>query len=366
MLTHAPARLLAAVAASAALATAAAEDLPGARFDGERFHNEDPIEEIGLGDLIYWRATREPGPWPEWVEIERRPPPPERVGPGALRVTWVNHATVLLQIDGRNILTDPIWSERASPVGWAGPKRVHAPGIAFDDLPPIDAVVISHDHYDHLDLPTLILLNDLHHPTFFVGRGTRALLEGERIEHVVELDWWRSAPLGGSVTITSVPAVHRSGRGATDRFERLWMGYVIEASGGPVYFAGDTGWGRHFGEIARRFGPMRLAMLPIGAYLPRWFMRSMHVNPDEAVRAHEILLAEQSLAIHWGTFELSDEARDDPPAALRRALEDHVVPPGRFWVFEPGEGRTVPPLEGRPLVASSPPGSEVPGASRNQ
>ncbi len=312
-------------------------------FDGEVFFNPGGVKiNDGIDDLLRWRRNRDQGPWPAWVEAEPGPAPPERVGSGEMKVTFVNHATVLLQMDGLNILTDPIWSDRTSPLSWAGPERVRAPGIRFEDLPPIDAVIISHDHYDHLDTPTLIRLHEAHRPRLFAGLGTGAIFEAVGIEGAEELDWWQEAELGGGVSLTSVPAQHFSGRGALDRNRTLWMGFVISGSSGVAYFAGDTGFGPHFEEIAARFGPVRLAMLPIGAFRPRSFMAPVHIDPEQAVQAHQVLGARTSVGIHFGTFPLADDGMDEPAQELAEALDRAGVDEGSFWVMGFGEGRSVP------------------------
>ena len=316
-------------------------------FDGEHFVNQTGPRHSGFGDLMKWATTRQKGPWREWTDAQPGPPPPRRVGPGELRVTFVNHATTLVQLDGLNVLTDPIWSERCSPVSFAGPKRHRPPGLRFEDLPPIDAVVLSHNHYDHLDLPTLRQLQDAWHPRFFVGLGNRALLEKAGLDRVTELDWWQEAKLSPEVTVSSVPAEHFSNRGMCDRDSTLWTGYVMKGRGGPVYFAGDTGYGPHFRQIRERFGPVRLALLPIGAYKPEWFMAPVHTSPLEVVRAHQELQASTSAAIHFGTFSLGDDGQDDAPQALTAALEQAgPAAAGRFWILGFGEGRDVPPLPG--------------------
>lgn len=318
----------------------------GAKFDGERFHNEEPTEPPDLFDLLAWFFERRPGPWPDWVEAPPGPPPPARVGRGEVRVTFVNHATTLIQIDGINILTDPVWSHLVGPVSFAGSVRVRPPGLRFEDLPKIDAVVVSHNHYDHLDLPTLRRLGAAHNPRFFVGLGNAPILHAARIANVVELDWWQTVELRDGVRITAVPAQHTSNRGLADRNRTLWAGYVIEGQGGYVYFAGDTGFGPHFARIRERFGSPRLALLPIGAFLPEWLMHPLHMSPARAVEAHRVLGAHRSVPIHFGTFQLGDEGRDEPVAELRRACERHGVPEDRFWVLDFGEGRDVPPFDG--------------------
>lgn len=306
-------------------------------FDGERFFNLEPTKH-DVSSFFKWIGNRRRGPWREWVDAPPGPRPPERVGEGELRVTWVNHATVLVQLDGVNVLTDPVWSYRVSPVTWAGPRRHRPPGIRFEDLPPIDAVVVSHNHYDHMDVATLRRLRDAHRPAVFSGLGNGSFLESEGIPST-DLDWWQSAELGNGVTVTSVPAKHFSSRGPTDRDFALWGGFVIRGASGSVYFAGDTGYGSHFAEIGRRLGPMRVALLPIGAFLPGWFMSPVHMGPAEALRAARDLRAEVTVPIHYGTFPLGDDAEDEPLRELERALAAEAEPKPRVEVLECGEGR---------------------------
>lgn len=313
-------------------------------FDGKRFLNPGHVEHASFFDLLRWMKERERGDWGPPRDEPPGPPPPAQVGGGDLRVTFVNHSTVLLQLDGRNILTDPIWSERCSPLSWVGPRRVRPPGIRFEDLPRIDAVVLSHNHYDHLDLPTLKRLAAAHDPQFVTGLGVGALLTGEGLTRVRELDWWQADLLPGGLRVTAVPAQHFSSRGLCDRDATLWVGYVIQGSGGPVYFAGDTGWGPHFAEIRARFGPPRLALIPIGAFRPEWFMSRVHVSPGEALEAHRVLEASTSVGIHFGTFRLADDGEREPVEKLQAAVAAAGEPAPRFWVLGFGEGREVPPL----------------------
>lgn len=288
-------------------------------FDGERFHNLDPsVREDG--SFVKWQLERDRGTWPEWIESEPGPPPPERVGEGRMRVTWINHATLLVQAGNVNILTDPIWSPRCSPVQFIGPKRHRAAGIRFEDLPPIDVVLLSHNHYDHLDLGTLRRLRATHAPRIVTPLGNAPLLDRHGIRGAMELDWWRSVRMAG-IEITCTPAQHFCARALSDRDRTLWGGFMIATPAGNAYFAGDTGWGQHFARIAERFAPIRVAMLPIGAYLPRWFMKPVHIDPAEAVEAHRVLGAQTSIPMHYGTFRLSDEGVDQPLDDLRRALE---------------------------------------------
>lgn len=311
-------------------------------FDGSRFHNPMPIKEPGPGKLIKWQISRKPGHWEEWTDSKPGVAPPRRVRGKRMRVTFVNHATVLIQTAGLNFLTDPVWSHRTSPVSWAGPSRVRVPGLRFEDLPTIHVVLISHNHYDHLDQATVERLHKVHDPIFVVPLGNARLLRSWGVERVWEIDWWHYYALGRGVRVVSVPAQHFSGRGLCDRNATLWSGYVITGPGGPVYFAGDTGYGPHFQQIRQVYGNIRLAILPIGASNPRWFMARIHISPAEAVRAHGVLGARTSLAVHFGTFQLSDDAQKGPPLKLRVAMDRASVPAHRFWVLGFGEGKDVP------------------------
>ncbi|MCB9084162.1 MAG: MBL fold metallo-hydrolase [Bdellovibrionaceae bacterium] len=298
-----------------------------AHYNGENFHNPWLKNRKSFGDFLKWQWQRERASWPEWLNALPGPPPLPVVGKGDVRFTAINHATVLIQTDEMNILTDPIWSDRCSPWSWLGPKRVRPPGITFEDLPQIHMVVLSHNHYDHMDLPTLKRLNDRFHPLFLVGLGNSKTLTNFGIDRVVELDWWQSYDTAQS-KIHFVPAQHFSSRSLWDQNRSLWGGFVIEASMGEIYFAGDTGYGPHFAEIASRFTNIQISFLPIGAYEPRWFMQAMHVNPEEAIQAHLDLKSQLSVGIHFGTFQLTDEGIDAPVKELKRALEK----PGREGV----------------------------------
>lgn len=313
-------------------------------FNGERFYNSPNGMSAGAASLAKWLANREPGAWQKWIDAAPGPPPPERVSDGSIHATFVGHSTVLLQMDGVNILCDPIWSNRASPVSWIGPRRHRPPGIRFEHLPSIDLVLQSHDHYDHLDVPTLRRIASQWRPGFGVPLGVARRLTSKRIakdEQIRELDWWQSAEALNKLRVTAVPARHFSGRGLRDRNATLWCGYVIEGASGTVYFAGDTGYGAHFRKIGARFPQIRLAFLPIGAFRPQWFMGPVHISPEDAVRAHEDLGAATSIAIHFGTFHLADDGQDEPLIELQRALDARKVA-HRFWVLDAGEGRDVP------------------------
>ncbi|MFN3198124.1 MAG: MBL fold metallo-hydrolase [Bradymonadia bacterium] len=310
----------------------------GAPFDGEKFHNRPEVPHGSFTTMMKWVKTREPGHWGDFTDHPPGPKPLTRVEGDGLRVTFVNHSTFLIQTAGVNLLTDPIWAERCSPVSFAGPKRVRPPGIKFEDLPPIDAVLISHNHYDHLDADTLRRLAERDQPQVFAGLGNAALLQTLGLEHAIDLDWWQSRSLGSNVKITFVPAQHFSGRGLSDRDATLWGGFVIEGPWGPIYFAGDTGFGPHFQAIRDHFGPMQLALLPIGAFKPTWVMSTVHISPMEAVKAHMVLDAAQSVGMHFGTFPLADDGEHEPKEALDRALTAAGLPHDSFRTLGFGEG----------------------------
>ena len=307
------------------------------------FRNVHAYKEKGFFDFIKWRWERTwkdiPGPEAYDFPLAKNDPAFLKANQTQTTLTWVGHATVLLQVAGKNILTDPLFSERASPVQWAGPKRVAPLGLALEDLPPIDMVVISHDHYDALDEPTI---NKLHqrpggeHTTFFVPLGLKAWFNKRGIQKVVELDWWnrhRADPL----EVIAVPVQHWGKRGLFGRNEHLWAGWVIIAKDFRFFFAGDSGYCPHFKEIGEKLGPFDLAAIPIGAYEPRWFMKYHHITPEEALQIHLDITSKNSVAIHWGTFILTDEPLDEPPKRLKKALHDKNLPEETFLVLKHGE-----------------------------
>ncbi len=318
------------------------EGINPARHEGRRFVNENPDALPGFFGMLKWALNRHPGFWHPYRDLPPGPPPPREVGPGQLRVTFINHATVLIQMDGLNILTDPIYSRRAGPVTWAGMERVRPPGIRFEDLPPIQVVLLSHNHYDHMDMPTLVRLEKRDHPRVLTGLGNSRYLSAEGIRNVQEFDWGQGTSLSDSVRATFVPAQHFSMRKVYDRDTTLWGGFVLEGQGTRVYFAGDTGWGPHLEEIHSRFGDFTLAILPIGAYKPEWFMGPAHMSPRDAVRAHELLKARVSTPIHYGTFRLADDGEEEPTEELRKAMKAAGVSEQEFWILGFGEGRNVP------------------------
>jgi L-ascorbate metabolism protein UlaG (beta-lactamase superfamily) len=307
-----------------------------AHFDGKRFFNPDGSHVRGWPDVLRWKLTSRPERSPRFIADVEPSKPPKHVDSHELRITLINHSTLLLQQGDLNILTDPIWSERAGPLGLFGPRRRRKPGVGWEDLPPIDAVLLSHNHYDHLDVDSLRRLAERGQSRFVVPLAVGRFLETRTIGPVHELDWGESVSLDRG-KVHSVPAVHFSGRGIFDRNRSLWCGYVIEAAGGLVYYAGDTAFGGHFALIRERFGPPRLALLPIGAYEPRWFMSPVHMGPEEAVRAHEILAANTSIAIHQGTFQLGDDGIDTPKKRLKG-----LAPGGSFLALANGQSVSLP------------------------
>lgn len=308
-------------------------------FRDGRFFNPG-VREHGFKELLRWMRTRKMGPWREWIPSEPGPKPPARVEGEALRVTFVNHSTVLLQTEGVNLLTDPVWSERASPVQFTGPRRHRAPGIRFEDLPEIDAVLISHNHYDHLDVPTLRRLATAHRPVVFAPLGAGKLILRAGLREVHELDWGQVLPFG-AMRMHCVRAQHFAARTPFDRNRTLWCGWVVEAAGGNLYYAGDSGFGRFFAEIGERFGAMRLALIPIGAYEPEWFMGPVHMTPEQAVEVRAMVRARTAMGIHFGTFALADDGETAPVERLQQALAGRDDAAG-FWVLKEGEGRLIP------------------------
>jgi L-ascorbate metabolism protein UlaG (beta-lactamase superfamily) len=307
-------------------------------FDGRFFFNPDAPAGRSFRDFLRWQRSANRKPWPAQVHNGAIPALPPSLAEGQVALTFINHITFLIQFAGLNVLTDPVYSQRASPFERLGPRRVRDPGLAFSDLPPIHVVLISHNHYDHLDIRTLMRLEAAHAPRFITGLGNRAFLRQFGLRNVDELDWWQSVEAAGA-RVTMTPAQHWSTRGPGSRNRTLWGGFIVHAGAQQIYFAGDTGYWKHFKDIGMRFGAVDLALLPIGAYEPRWFMREQHMNPDDAVRAHLDLAARQSVATHFGCFQLTDESIDDPGIELAAARQRHAVAAEAFQLLETGETR---------------------------
>jgi L-ascorbate metabolism protein UlaG (beta-lactamase superfamily) len=314
-------------------------------FDGRHFFNPEdrarpPLQVNPARFFNRWATGDGRAKWPERVPVTPIVPP-RRVDGREMRVTWIGHSTVLVQTAGVNILTDPIWSERASPFAFIGPRRVRMPGVRFEDLPRIDLVLVSHDHYDHMDLPTLKRLWDRDRPVIVTSLGNDSILRGAGIGSRA-LDWGGATRVGPAEVV--VERVHHWGsRWGTDRNRALWSGFAIRLPGGNVFFAGDTGFGAGlWADAAASDGPYRLAILPVGAYAPRDVMQSNHMSPEEAVAVFERLRPAMALGVHWGTFQLTFEAIDDPPRRLAAALKARGIAPGRFVTTEAGRTFEVP------------------------
>ncbi|UHG91648.1 MBL fold metallo-hydrolase [Spirosoma oryzicola] len=306
-------------------------------FDGNEFQNLDGVKAKGFREVLAWSLNRHRDPWPAYHNDPPGPPPPTRVEGRTVRVTFINHSTVLLQFDGLNVLTDPVYYERVSPVQFAGPKRNNPPGIRFDELPKIDVLLLSHNHWDHLDIGTVQKLCDRDKPTVFCPLGLKAFLEEKNCRNVQEMDWRQSVAFNDSTAIHCVPAQHFSGRGLFDRNATLWAGYVIDSKvAGKLYFVGDSGYGTFFKDIGKQFGPLRLALIPIGAYKPPWFMAPIHCSPFEAVQIHTDVQSQQSVAIHFGTFPLADDGAAEPVRDLAKALAEKNVSSERFQALKAG------------------------------
>ncbi len=310
-------------------------------FDGKQFYNivnGDPLAPAReqQGSLWQWIMNRPPNTW-VWRDDSINTIPEERVAGDRIVATFINHASVLVQTQGINILTDPIWSDRASPFAFAGPHRYRKPGIAFEHLPPIDVVIISHNHYDHMDIPTLRRIVERWQPKIYVPLANQSYLTERGIAGVEDMDWWESRNISESVAISAVAAQHFSSRGLSDRNKTLWGGYIVRTPRGHIYFAGDTGYGPFIGEIKKRFPNIVLGFIPIGAFRPEWFMGPVHVSPDEAIRIQTDLGIDTVIGIHFGTFRLADDQQDEPEQRVQRTLDTLSESAPDFRVPKNGE-----------------------------
>lgn len=318
-------------------------------FDGRTFFNPGGEEPRGFLDLLRWQFDGKRTAWPTSLPPITPVKPERRVEGNRLVVTMVGHATMLIQTAGLNILTDPVWSERASPVSFAGPKRATAPGIAFDDLPPIDIVIVTHNHYDHLDVDTLKQLGKTHAPRVITPLGNDTIIHGAHaFKDTVVMDWGDRADLGNGIVVHCEPCHHWSARGMGDRRMALWAAFLIETPGGNIYHIGDTGFaeGQNYRAIRDKHGDIRLAILPIGAYEPRWFMAAQHQDPTEAIEGFRLSGAAFGIGHHFGAFQLTNEGIDDPPKALGTAMAAAGIGAEWFKGLRPGQQFDVPRSRG--------------------
>lgn len=308
-------------------------------FNGSTFVNYGGVKAKGGMELLKWMLNRKQGRWHE-DNGQNYGKHPLSHYKGGIRITFVNHSTFLIQTEGLNILTDPVWSKRVSPFNWIGPKRMKPPGLRLEDLPKIDVVLLTHNHYDHLDLQTLWTVFVAHHPRIITPLGVKALLDQASISGSRDADWWEEIWLGNGIHVQMVPAQHFSGRGFLDRDATLWCGYVIKTSSGNVYFAGDTGYNQQlFKDIGSRCAPIKISLLPIGAYKPSWFMSPIHTSPEEAIKIHKDVKSLTSIGMHFGTFPLADDGGDDPVNDLKVAMEKYQLEAEEFVVLKQGEFR---------------------------
>jgi L-ascorbate metabolism protein UlaG (beta-lactamase superfamily) len=334
---------------------------------GSPSHTGDAPKRGVLGYLWQWMAGNAYPGWPEFEEYPPGQPPADRVPKGTLRIISIGHASFLIQMDELNILIDPVWAERSSPFTWVGPKRHSRPGLRLEDLPAIDAVLISHNHYDHLDFPTLEWLGKKGTLRCLVPLGNGNLVRDSGIPTVDELDWWQSARLSEDVTVTLVQAQHFSSRTLWDRNKALWGGFVISGPSGNIFFAGDTGYNTHFSEIARRFSPIRVAILPISPFQPKSSDKPsshrlrVHMRSREAVKVHLDLGAQVSIAAHFRVFQLGPDGFDDAVQELTSTLELRNLKPDVFLALNPGQSYE---LIANLNEISSPVNDETPGSDK--
>lgn len=311
-------------------------------FDGNRFHNLQPGTENKFTDLIRWLITRKKKIWPKLIQLNKTPSLSSMVSGNKICATYINHATVLIQTNGLNIITDPVWSDRVSPIKWLGPKRAYPPPIRLEDMPKIDIILISHNHYDHLDLATVRQIYKMHQPKIYTGLGVDSFLARHKID-AIGLDWWDNSIISDTLKITYVPSQHWSLRRFSDKNQTLWGGFVITSGPNHIYFSGDTGYyQKHFKDIGEKFPNIALSLLPIGAYKPEWFMGHNHMNPEGAVKAAIDLNSKLNLAIHYDTFNLADEDYNEALRDLEAALKKHKKSKAWFRSIMPGEAINIP------------------------
>jgi L-ascorbate metabolism protein UlaG (beta-lactamase superfamily) len=315
-------------------------------FDGTYFFDTHGVPPKRFTDLLRWSTAGGKAKWPAWAPSPYADKPPQRVDGAAWRICYVGHASLLLQTAGLNILFDPVWSERVSPFTFYGPKRVNDPGIGFDALPPIDVVLVSHGHYDHLDAATLSRLAARDNPRVVTPLGNDVIMKlHDPAIRAEGRDWGDRVALSPRIAVTLAPMRHWTARGLTDRNKALWAAFILETPAGRIYHVGDSGYGtgHHFRTARERHGPFRLAILPVGAYEPRWFMRDQHMDPEESLNAFADCAAELGLGHHYGTFQLTDEEVDAPERAFEIARGQAGIAADRFRLLKPGQVWEIPP-----------------------
>lgn len=306
-------------------------------FDGKRFINPNGLQAQNLIGVMKYGLFRKPEKWTKNYETDIRTTAIQIPALDEVQVSFVNHSTFLIQVAGLNILTDPIWSKRCSPFQWVGPERMRPPGIPMEMLPPIDLVILSHNHYDHLDVNTLKLLEEKYSPKFIVPLGVGSYLDKLDIQNKVEIDWYQNTSVG-QLDIKGIPANHFTSRGLFDRDKTLWCGYLFNFEGYKIYFAGDSGYGPNFKTLGEQEQSIDLALIPIGAYKPEWFMSPIHISPDQAVQVHQDINAKQSIAMHFGTFPLADDGMYTPQKDLKQSLDQRGINSEKFII--PDEGKS--------------------------
>jgi len=307
-------------------------------FDGKHFHNLEPSPPKSFYEAIKWKLSSKSLTWPTWIAIPENNKLP--ASHQKTSITSINHASFLIQTKGVNILTDPIWSKRASPLSFLGPRRIKAPGLQLEELPNIDIITISHNHYDHLDMKTIKQLESRFKPIFIAGLGVCKAYLSAVVDHsrCIELDWWGNYEFKGT-KITFVPAKHWSRRKLFDTNKTLWGGFVFSNPHGNIYFVGDTGFGQatEFHQIKDKFKHFSTAIIPIGAYKPEWFMNSMHITPEQAVLIHKIINPNRSIAMEHDVFPMAGEDYEEAPQDLNKAKAKYKIPKNKFITLENGQ-----------------------------
>lgn len=311
-------------------------------FDGKDFFTpnkpiNDNLPKHGIWSIfVKILVNRSERKW-EYRKNRFRTIPAKRIEGDRIFITYINHSTVLIQIKGLNIITDPIWSKRASLFSFLGPKRYRDPGVKIEELPTIDIILLTHNHYDHMDIKTLRAISIKDNPKIFTSLGNSRYLKSRRIKGALDMDWWDKKPLSPEINLVSVPAQHFSGRAFSDRNKTLWCGFVLETERGNIYFAGDTGYGGIVKEIKEKYDNFLLSFIPIGAFKPLWFMRDVHTSPEDAIKIHKELKSEVSVGIHFGTFNLAEDGQDEAKNIILKEVARSVTPKIDFRVLDNGQ-----------------------------